>query len=252
MTGVETALIRIGTSVASAVFKAWLKNKAGGKLDTASVVGLIDKNVGDAWERRKVRRQFDQMAEEIARSLQPYIDVEYGGLRDNEKNAAILAVADTLENATPDIQRALRVDLDPRLLEKDVRASGDARRRTASLAASALLLFDGLLRESCTYAVEVASSLPDFTAAATREILARETLLEDLVRQALIAIPQAGHRTMTDADADFETQYRREVARRLDSLELFGLNVSEVSRRYKLSIAYLTLSAMSRDYQWET
>ena len=42
---------------------------------------------------------------------------------------------------------------------------------------------------------------------------------------------------------EFEVQYRREVARKLDRLQLFGITLPERSTRYALSVAYITLSA---------
>jgi hypothetical protein len=46
--------------------------------------------------------------------------------------------------------------------------------------------------------------------------------------------------------ARFETEYRRTAVRKLDELELFGVDVSAVSRRHRLSVAYVTLSVEQR------
>ena len=42
--------------------------------------------------------------------------------------------------------------------------------------------------------------------------------------------------------ARFEEDYRRAVIRKLDELELFGVDAPATSRRHRLSIAYITLS----------
>ncbi|MDZ7359611.1 MAG: DUF1566 domain-containing protein [candidate division KSB1 bacterium] len=46
--------------------------------------------------------------------------------------------------------------------------------------------------------------------------------------------------------ARFETEYRLAVARKLDQVELFGVDVSTPSRRHQLSVAYISLSASGK------
>ena len=155
----------------------------------------------------------------------------------------MLAVADAIERANISSQLLLSQDLDPLRLEDHVRAGGIPDR--ALLIPAAGVLFDHLLREACNYAVEIAVTLPPFTSQAARESLRRESEIIDLIYTVLSKLPDpapAG-REDTDGDLQFETQYRRTLARRLDYLELFGLDVSPLSKRYALSVAYITLSA---------
>ena len=46
---------------------------------------------------------------------------------------------------------------------------------------------------------------------------------------------------------EFETNYRRAVVRRLDELQLFGVDLSGTSKRYRLSTAYVRLSVEYSD-----
>jgi hypothetical protein len=183
------------------------------------------------------------MAEAVAEKLAPFLEVEFGGLPENERAAAVLAVADVIERANVTSELLLSQDLNPLRLEDHVRAAGVRDREL--LVPAAGVLYDHLLREACNYAVEIAMTLPPFASQAARESLRRESEIIDLIYMVLSKLPDPAPtgRDGTDVDVQFETQYRRTVARRLDYLELFGLDVSPLSKRYALSVAYITLSA---------
>jgi Leucine-rich repeat (LRR) protein len=240
----EILLLRLGGAVAKSVLSLWLgSNVLLGNMSETAVDTLVDQipNLGII-ERRRLARQFQRMAEAVAEKLAPFLEVEFGGLPENERIAAVLAVADAIERANVTSQLLLSQDLDPLRLEDHVRAGG--MRDRALLIPAAGVLYDHLLREACNYAVEIAVTLPPFPSQAARESLRRESEIIDLIYKVLSKLPDAapaGHDDTYD-DHQFETQYRRTVARRLDYLELFGLDVSPFSKRYALSVAYITLS----------
>ena len=242
---IETLLLSLGAAVAKSVLSLWLGdnvvlgNMSGAAIDT--LVGQVP-NIG-VIERRRLVRQFDRMAEAVAEKLTPFLEAEFGGLPENERRAAVLAVADAIERANISSQLLLSQDLDPLRLEDHVRAAGTKDR--ALLIPAAGVLYDHLLREACNYAVEIAVTLPPFASQAARESLRRESEIIDLIYTVLSKLPDPIPAGRDDADGDlrFETQYRRTLARRLDYLELFGLDVSPLSKRYALSVAYITLSA---------
>lgn len=224
----------------------WLRDSNVASQAGSTVSDLLQGRLPEYLDQRRASRQFDQMAEEVATRLGPLIDHEYPGLAENEKAASILAVADTFDQARFADSFFLAFDLDPVRLEDYLRTRRVeiSKRPDALLNEAGRSLYERLLRESCNYTVEIAVTLPEFTPAALREILQRETALLELARRVLEQLPQGpAPETGEDADLAFETQYRREIARKLDRLELFGVNVSELNRRYALSVAYITLSA---------
>ena len=65
-----------------------------------------------------------------------------------------------------------------------------------------------------------------------------------MVQKVLLELPKLrASDNGENADVSFENDYRREIARKLDKLELFGITTTETSRKYSLSVAYITLSA---------
>jgi hypothetical protein len=241
----EAILLKLGSSVAKSVLSLWLQddvvllNAADTTID--AIIGEIP-NLG-ILERRRLSRQFDRMAESVAEKLEPFLEIEFGGLSENERKASVLAVSDSFEKARVSTQVLLSRNLEPLRLEDYIRATKVKER--ASLNEAAGLLYDHLLRETCNYAVEIAVTLPQFSSQAARESLRRESEIIELINTVLAKLPDPAITGEEESDKDFqfETQYRRTVARKLDNLELFGLDVSPISKRYALSVAYITLSA---------
>jgi predicted NACHT family NTPase len=86
--------------------------------------------------------------------------------------------------------------------------------------------------------------LPGFGLRAIQETLQREGEIATLVKQVLEAMPLSkGAGAGDESDEAFESQYRQNIARELDRLQLFGITKERVSPRYGLSVAYITLSA---------
>jgi hypothetical protein len=94
-----------------------------------------------------------------------------------------------------------------------------------------------LLRECCGYVIEIARGLPVFGPEALTEILRRETEVVAEIRNVLARLPQ---RCLA---SDFTYDYRQLIARTLDYVQMFGATLSDTSRRYPLSVAYLSLTA---------
>ncbi len=230
--------------MARAVLKYWFGEPALGRGEYRTIKELVDASeTGDFLQRRKLSRQFEAAAERIGAQLIPYFESEYGGLPEGEREAAAFAVAMTLDTTPLSQEMLLAGDLNPVSLEEYLRSRNPTADNLLSAAGSALYNFT--LRESCNYIIELATTLPRFSGQALAEVLERETEIIELVKSVLDQLPRAlaGDAGESETAMAFETQYRREIARTLDQLELFGLTVSALSRRYQLSVAYMTLSA---------
>jgi Leucine-rich repeat (LRR) protein len=237
----EPVLLQLGVATAKAVARIWLRSETA----TDIADGLIDRlgaRIPSLADRRRTARQFEDMADRVAQQLSPLLENEYQGIEDNELRAAVLGVKD-LVDAIQSIRGEVlfEQDLEPVGLEAVLLQQPAARVR-ADLGDASQLVFDKLLRETCNYIIELAMSLPRFSATALVEVLRRETEIIDRVREVLVRMPQP-QLAAADADAEFEVSYRRHIARELDRLELFGITLAEQSNRYDLSIAYITLAA---------
>jgi Leucine-rich repeat (LRR) protein len=101
------------------------------------------------------------------------------------------------------------------------------------------------LREASNYLIEFATRLPNFHAAATRELLQRDGAIIELLSNAIEMLPPPVTPREWGSGGDdsrFESAYLRQLQRQLDNLELFGLDLARAYRRYQLSVAYISLS----------
>ena len=232
------AALKLGVAVVKAACGIWIGNPIAESAAT-TVADLVQEKVTGSREQRRLKRRFDEIEESVAERVLGYLDHEFRGLAENEREAAVLAVADTFDKAGLTDRILFEQDLDPLYLERYLRA--EAPRATRDLGTAAVALYDRVLPESCAYVMATLSALPRFQTGAFTELLRRETLLLGKVEELLDRVPRqeelAGRER--DEEAAFLTAYRRKAAERWDVLELFGTEAG--TRRYPLSTAYLSL-----------
>ena len=240
-------LLGLGAAVVKAACKVWLKDHAFAGDASAEVIDVIKIKVAGELDQRHTRRLFEDLEVPVAAKLSVLRQHEFGGIPDNEWDAAVLAVGDTLRRATFTDADIFAGDLDPLYLRRQVAAG--ARGATRDLSEAGTALYDRLLTECCAYIVELTSTLPRFSAGAFAEILRRQSVILQRATEVLERMPspeeiQTGQ---TRAEADFAAAYRRQVVSQLDRLELFGVTVSEAIRGYPLSAAYISLAVASEN-----
>jgi hypothetical protein len=233
--GLEVAAIALGTAVAKAACGVWLGDHKLAAAAGESVIDLAAQRLTSVKEQRQFRRVWDEAAEVIAeRVLRLH---EFRDLPENERVAALDAVRDTFHAASLTEEDLFKQDLDAGYLDRYLRSQDHDRVRRAGLAESAARLYDLVLRECAAYTIEVARTLPGSGMAGVAELLRRDRQILDDLSTVLERLPERR------GIADFERDYRQLVANRLDQVEFFGATLSESSRRYPLSVAYLSLTA---------
>ncbi|MFS8101427.1 NACHT domain-containing protein [Lentzea alba] len=236
---VETALISLGTVAVRTATKLWLgDHKVAAEVGAAAVDQLSLKLTKER-DKRKLVRLMDNFAEAVVDRLEPIIEAEFRALKENEQLAAIDAVRDTFEEASLDDADLFAADLDAGHLDRSIRRRVPPRTRL--LSADATALYDLLLRECCGYVIEISRGLPVFSANALTELLRRDREMLDGIREVLARLPQR------DRTAGFDYDYRQLVARKLDRVDMFGVTLADASRRYPLSVAYISLTASTDD-----
>ncbi|MBY8873204.1 NACHT domain-containing protein [Micromonospora sp. PLK6-60] len=248
---IEVLTTAVGSSIAKWIIGEWIGDGIGKEL-SSGLIDAISPKVPDFFQRRRIERQMQLVAESSAEKLAQLIAMEFRGLDESEQIAAAHAAGEVLLQGLGEMN-LVALDYDPVRLKKELLTSGAQRVYTYGLSEDAVHLYNLLLSESSSYIIEVVTTLPSFTTSSSVEILRRETALIDMIREIYAKLPDpgAGAKRTAAEIAEFETSYRRFVARRLDRLELFGLSASEFSSRYALSVAYITLGvkAESREFR---
>ncbi|GAB3430138.1 NACHT domain-containing protein [Actinophytocola sediminis] len=236
MSGIETAAIALGTALTKLACDMWLgKDTVAGTVGS-NVIDVVTERFTNTRHRRQFRRVWEQMAELVADRVEPLASSEFRNLPEYERLAAIDAVRDTLDVVALTDADIYALDLDAGFLNRYVRGQDRDRGRRAGLSADATALYDLVLRESCAYLIELVRALPRSNVTGMAELLRRERQVIEDVRTVLERLPQRR------SGEDFDHDYRQLVANRLDSIGVFGATLSERSRRYPLSIAYLNLT----------
>ncbi|HEX3172897.1 MAG TPA: NACHT domain-containing protein [Solirubrobacterales bacterium] len=239
----ETLTIGVGGAVARTLLKLWLRDGEIAQTVGLSLTELAERGADSFFERRSITRSFDRVAEEVARKLAPFIEVEFERLEPSEVRAALRVAQDTIDVAPLDDAALFASDLEPLRLEAVLRAGSPNAAEQAFLSEGGTAIYDFTIRETSNYIAEVISTLPEFHLRATRELLSRESRMIALVEEVLERLPDDLGIDGSEDPGRLEGQYRREVARKLDRLDLFGVQTSELNKRYALSVAYIGLTA---------
>jgi hypothetical protein len=91
---VETLLLTLGPAVAKAILKSWLPSDVADAAG-ASLIDLLKSRTEDLLAQRQGRRQFEEIGDNVAKSLQPLF--EASSLDKASRKAVARAVSDTLE-----------------------------------------------------------------------------------------------------------------------------------------------------------
>jgi energy-coupling factor transporter ATP-binding protein EcfA2 len=241
----EILTLKLGGAVAKALIKSWVDDSDLLADTSADIAELLTASGLNFRERRRVSRELEEATERVAERLQPFFEAEQlGGIPEGERYAAARAVANTIEAGFTEPRVVLAANMDAQRLETVLREASPSAAADELLQPAAVRLYDIALQESCAYLITMVENLPRFHGEAFAELLARDHAIIEKLDEALDHLPT---RSAEQAQAlDFETRYRREIARRFDQLELFGLSGETDISRYRLSVAYLTLTAATR------
>lgn len=183
MAVVEGLLLEVGSQVASLVLRIWVRHRDRVVGEAETVADVLARAVPGQLPRRRVGRQFDQLAERVASKLEPFVEVEFAGLPEGERVAAAEALATAFSLTESSIDDLIGEDLNPHRLRAAVRAA--APDATRDLSEDAAALYELLLQEACSYVVDLVAALPQFSVLALRELLERETAIIDMLQRNL-------------------------------------------------------------------
>ena len=171
MDGLGIAEFALGNQVVRSAARLWLgRSSTSNTADT--IADLLSDEVPDAIQRARLARLFEGFAQAVAEAVQGVGGRGFESLPPNEREAAILAVAETFKNATPDDSEPLAATSGSPALERRLRIYADSQKAAWGLSKQGAAYFDLLLRECCSYALDVHNVLPPYSAEALAYILA--------------------------------------------------------------------------------
>jgi hypothetical protein len=236
----DPVLVVLGGAVVKTAVRLWVGPNVLADTLTADLTNLLESRVGDARERRKLRRRFEEMEDIVAEQVLSALEVEFRDLEEGERNAAVAAVTETFDRARITDADLFSRDLDPLNLEKYVRRfKGNA---TRDLSGGGVQLFDRILARCCGYILEIADKLPRFQTGAFAELLKRDSQILAKIEDVLTRLPAPVGDDGTASHV--ATAYLQRIAKVFDRLGLFGLDFN--AQWYALTIAYVNLTVSTK------
>ncbi len=245
---IETLTLVLGPAVAKGIAKFWLKDSEFGKDLATSLVDFIKSKTPDVIAQQRAKRQFEAIGEKVAQSLLPVFEAEGASLDEGARVSIALAVQKTLEQARITPELLAERNLDPTSLAEHLRHSHPTATRDYTEAETSL--YDRIIDEVSRDIVDIAADLPGFNEHTFAEVLKRENELIQKTDRILLEVGRIREESLRVNPkleaARFEEAYLRDVARKLDQLELFGIDVTRANRRHSLNVAYVTLSVETK------
>jgi len=247
----ELLLEKLGNPLTAHLLTMWVGPVAGMLGGATLELGLA--RLRDIRDRRPAERLMKGMADSIVYQLVPLFEREAGMSHDMSVEAVACELRDTLDGMVSS-ELVIARELDPTKLAaafREHRALPQGHFREAETA-----LYERSLNEVARYLVEVASQLPRFKEVEVKAQLQKLHHLQDTLDKILEPIRKMAETVWALAPQKthplFETAYRQAVARNVDQLDLFGVDVHQAVKRYALSVAYIPLGLQEETSQEET
>lgn len=171
----EVVSIEVGASIAKYILKLWLKDSSLGNDIASGVIGILKSKTSDKLAQRSGNRQFEIIGEKVGAVLLPFFEREGARLDEGDCTAVAYAVAESFDQSKLSSELLVRYNLEPGDLAQHILATSSTA--TVGFSTAATELYQRIIRESCTYIVEIASQLPSFTESSFAEVLKREDLM---------------------------------------------------------------------------
>ncbi len=240
----ETLTLALAPAIAKAILKFWLRESSIAQDVTSDILDLIRSKTDDVIAQQRAKRQFEEIGARVVDNLIPIFQAKNLQMNDISRNAVAIAVTETINKARIQPNLLLDRDLDPTRLANDL--IGSSSQTTQHFSDAERQLFDRAISEASQCIVDISSQLPSFNEITFAEILKREGSLiiaTDRILKELQRIQEESQRSNPREEAaSFEVKYRQTLLRKLDQVELLGVDLSSTSSRYRLSTAYVSLS----------
>lgn len=245
MSLLETLILTLGAEIGKTLLRVWLKDEALLERVSETSVDWLKKRIGDILSARRAARQFDNLGDKIAKNLLPVF--KNSNLDDRSCSAIAEDVANAIASARITSRLLAELSYNPTALLAHIKKEHFPR---IDLSENERILYYRALDLASQYIVDLAPNLPEYTSINFAQILGRldllmqnlEAILDDLDK-----LRVASHSNDQSSEfADFECDYRALVVRKLDRIDLFGADLSRRTKRYQLSIAYVSLAFINR------
>ncbi|MEM7011520.1 MAG: NACHT domain-containing protein, partial [Verrucomicrobiota bacterium] len=240
----ETLATGVGAVIAKKLLGMWLEDQDIVAAAAGEMSSIVIKKIPNFLKSQEAKSRFSRIGDLSADSAHKMLRKEAADVPDDRLEIVANAAAETLDYVPITAKVLVRHSLsEEQLLNYFLEQSSatGANRGLAERGSDNKVYNDAereayrqILEHACEFIARLAPSLPDYRDDFDRELLTRFDKITDQVVEAMNRV--------IDAQAEgFEKRYRDKVVRELDKLELFGVDLEDAHKRYKLSVAYVSL-----------
>jgi len=243
----ESLVTGISTAVAKGVLKMWLKDDPLAQAASTATTDLLKKKLDSVLDQRAAARELEKITDRSASSFLQVIEKDEAELAEGDIELIANSAAAVINQTDLTAELVAQHDLDPDSLAKFFLERTGAEGGNPKLATDENPARQGLFRRLLLTAsqqiVDISSRLPHFTERAFREMLQKENRIYDVAVRVLDGMDRlVAAQQGLDPEADeYEKNFRMACTRQHDHLHLFGVDLDQSNKRYKLSVAYVTL-----------
>ena len=238
----ETLITLVAPAITKTLLRVWVGHEKVALEAGSSAIDILTKLVPDIRARKETQRQLDAIGERAAQSLQFVFETEGKAIFADEQDEVAKLVAEMLDSASISVELIVAKDLDPVKLAEHLLS--ESHEKFGELTPARAELVRRVIADASQSIVDIASKLPNFGERTLGELLRQNRVLIDAASQILDKLEQIRSKAQIGQEieaARFETEYRRAVARNLNKMELFGVDLSQTSRSQPLTVAYVSL-----------
>lgn len=245
---IETLITGMGTAIAKGILKLWLKDEVIALETTTSLTDILSKKISNFREKRATERLFEEIADQVGESISQMLKKEASEISEKQLEIIANAASETINQTEINSELLVKQNLDPQLLAnfflERTGIEGGNPGFAFSENSEERSLYVRLLNHASQVIVDISSQFPQFTERVFGELLEGQDKLLSISKQVLNSIniiiaSQEGKNLEVER---FESDYRLATIRRLDRLQLFGVDLEESNQRYQLSVAYVSLN----------
>jgi Leucine-rich repeat (LRR) protein len=191
----------------------------------------------DFFEQRKVRKNLESVVDSLAERLSGYIETEFRGMPDHERERVIEIARDVIERTDVTIAWAVDLIAHPANVDQWVQTAVE---RFRDLSSDERILLGQLLTHAVVATARIAAQIPRGTEEFLRVLQADVLLFVKRIESAAGELAAKLERPTTEAHK-FEMEYRRRVKYQLSYIPAYGLPRS-IRNRHPVDLAYVPQS----------
>lgn len=234
-------LNKVGTSIGKLLAMLWFPDASVVQHLLSTVADIGSDSFSKELEKRKVNRFFADCADEILDKAQDFIDIEFRKISKERTKVLFDDLANAIENYVS-TEVILKNDRSPEKLEVALISKISGYDKYEQTEKDFIDLFTKIISQ---YICQFVEGAPDYVPKSLTAIIDNQRDLKTLLNTVLNEIIDI--KTETKKGAFVRAVFYEKVKNNLGQLEIFGLSIYSIKKKYPLKTAYISLNVAFED-----